>query len=126
MECKKIVYALESQGIKVNEDVYLMVQPLAYMTPDASKQGFIDLPEFPFGLEPRICTRYDMARFARESWDMGVRYIGGCCGFQAYHIRNGLVEIQIEKKYQHKVSQFVVKGSNLYYYRKLLPPPFFF
>jgi hypothetical protein len=25
---------------------------------DADKQGFIDLPEFPFGLEPRICTRY--------------------------------------------------------------------
>ena len=36
---------------------YLMCQPLAYHTPDASKQGFIDLPEFPFALEPRICTR---------------------------------------------------------------------
>ena len=28
---------------------YLMVQPLAFMTPDAKRQGFIDLPEFPFG-----------------------------------------------------------------------------
>lgn len=28
---------------------YLMTQPLAYHTPDCSKQGFIDLPEFPFG-----------------------------------------------------------------------------
>ena len=36
---------------------YLMCQPLAYHTPDAGKQGFIDLPEFPFALEPRICTR---------------------------------------------------------------------
>ena len=36
--------------IKANllKDVHLMVQPLAYHTPDASKQGFIDLPEFPF------------------------------------------------------------------------------
>ncbi len=25
--------------------------------PDVGKQGFIDLPEFFFGLEPRICTR---------------------------------------------------------------------
>lgn len=28
---------------------YLMSQPLAYHTPDCNKQGFIDLPEFPFG-----------------------------------------------------------------------------
>ena len=41
---------------------YLFVQPLAFMTPDAQKQGFIDLPEFPFALEPRICTRFDMHR----------------------------------------------------------------
>uniref|UniRef100_G1SMM6 Betaine--homocysteine S-methyltransferase n=1 Tax=Oryctolagus cuniculus TaxID=9986 RepID=G1SMM6_RABIT len=32
---------------------YLMSQPLAYHTPDCSKQGFIDLPEFPFGESPR-------------------------------------------------------------------------
>lgn len=37
--------------IKANlyKDVYMMVQPLGFHTPDASKQGFIDLPEFPFG-----------------------------------------------------------------------------
>ena len=69
------------------DKVYLMCQPLAYHTPDAGKQGFIDLPEFPFGLEPRILTRWDMHRYAREAWELGVRYIGGCCGFEAYHIR---------------------------------------
>lgn len=84
---EKIANALERNGVQINKDVYLMVQPLAYMTPDATKQGFIDLPEFPFGLEPRVCTRWDMQRFARESYDMGIRYIGGCCGFQPYHIR---------------------------------------
>ena len=30
---------------------FLMVQPLAFHTPDAKKQGFIDLPEFPFGMK---------------------------------------------------------------------------
>jgi betaine-homocysteine S-methyltransferase len=69
------------------DTTYLMCQPLGYFTPDAGKQGFIDLPEFPFGLEPRICTRWDMHRYAKESWELGVRYIGGCCGFEAYHIR---------------------------------------
>lgn len=48
-----------------------MIQPLAYWTPDASVQGFIDLPEFPFALEPRIMTRFDMARYARESYEAG-------------------------------------------------------
>lgn len=37
--------ALDAAGIKK----HLMVQPLGYLTPDAGKQGFIDLPEFPFG-----------------------------------------------------------------------------
>jgi len=77
---------------------YLMVQPLAYHTPDAGKQGFIDLPEFPFALEPRICTRFDMHRFAREAYDMGIRYIGGCCGFQPYHIRACAEELAPERK----------------------------
>ena len=28
---------------------HLFVQPLAFKTPDVNSQGFIDLPEFPFG-----------------------------------------------------------------------------
>ena len=38
--------ALERQGFN---NTYLMTQPLAYWTSDCDKQGFIDLPEFPFG-----------------------------------------------------------------------------
>jgi len=79
------------------DSVYLMCQPLAFHTPDAEKQGFIDLPEFPFGLEARICTRWDMHRYAREAWDLGVRYIGGCCGFEAYHIRAVAEELVNER-----------------------------
>lgn len=92
---KKVKKGLQDAG--VYDKVYMMVQPLAYMTPDAGKQGFIDLPEFPFALEPRICTRWEMARFAREAYDLGVRYIGGCCGFQAYHIRACSDELSEER-----------------------------
>ena len=31
--------------------------------------------------------RWDMHKYAREAFDLGVRYIGGCCGFEPYHIR---------------------------------------
>ena len=76
---------------------HYIAQPLAYHTPDAGKQGFIDLPEFPFALEPRICTRWDMHHYARRAYDMGVRYIGGCCGFEPYHIRAVSEELAKER-----------------------------
>ena len=79
------------------DSVHLMCQPLAYRTPDVGRQGFIDLPEFPFGLEPRIMTRWDMHEYAREAWNLGVRYIGGCCGFEAYHIRAVCEELVAER-----------------------------
>ncbi|XP_064607668.1 betaine--homocysteine S-methyltransferase 1-like [Liolophura sinensis] len=76
---------------------FLMVQPLAFKTPDASKQGFIDLPEFPFALEPRVCTRWEMHQFARDAYNIGIRYIGGCCGFEAQHIRAIAEELAPER-----------------------------
>jgi len=92
---KLMKQGLEEAGLL--DKVFLMCQPLAYHTPDAGKQGFIDLPEFPFALEPRICTRWDMHRYAREAYELGVRYIGGCCGFEAYHIRAISEELSAER-----------------------------
>lgn len=28
-----------------------------------------------------------MHKYAREAYDIGIRFIGGCCGFEPYHIR---------------------------------------
>lgn len=86
--------ALHREGFK---DVFLMTQPLAYHTPDCGKQGFIDLKEFPFSLEPRVCTRWDMQHYARRAYELGVRYIGGCCGFEPYHIRALAEELAPER-----------------------------
>jgi len=103
--CLKAVKAMkegvEAAGLKT----HYMIQPLGYHTPDATKQGFIDLPEFPFALEPRILTRWEMHRFAREAYDMGIRYIGGCCGFEPYHIRAVAEELNKERGYLPKASQ---------------------
>ncbi|KAJ8029190.1 Betaine--homocysteine S-methyltransferase 1 [Holothuria leucospilota] len=86
---------LDKAGLKA----HLMVQPLGFMTPDCGKQGFIDLPEFPFGLEPRIITRWDAHKFARDAYNVGIRYIGGCCGFEPYHIRAVAEELAPERGY---------------------------
>ncbi|KAF6730148.1 Betaine--homocysteine S-methyltransferase 1 [Oryzias melastigma] len=84
---------VEKAGLKA----HYMVQPLAFHTPDCNCQGFIDLPEFPFGLEPRILTRWDMHKYAREAYNAGIRYIGGCCGFEPYHIRAVAEELATER-----------------------------
>jgi betaine-homocysteine S-methyltransferase len=88
-----MIDAVKAAGLKV----HFMSQPLGYMTPDAGRQGFIDLPEFPFALEPRVCTRFDMHRYARRAYDMGIRVIGGCCGFEPYHIRAIAEELAEER-----------------------------
>lgn len=88
--------ALQREGFN---NTYLMTQPLAYWTKDCNKQGFIDLPEFPFALEPRLYTRWDAHKYARQAYELGVRYIGGCCGFEPYHIRAVAEELEPERGY---------------------------
>ncbi|XP_006819776.1 betaine--homocysteine S-methyltransferase 1-like isoform X1 [Saccoglossus kowalevskii] len=90
---RKMKTALDAAGLKA----HLMTQPLAYHTPDVNKQGFIDLPEFPFALEPRVCTRWEIQAYAREAYNLGVRFIGGCCGFEPYHIRAVCEELAPER-----------------------------
>ena len=55
------------------------------------------LPEFPTALEPREVTRWDMHKFTREAYELGVRYIGGCCGIEPHHIRAISEELQAER-----------------------------
>ena len=38
-------------------------------------------------VDQRTLTRFEIKRFAREAYNLGVRYIGGCCGMQSHHIR---------------------------------------
>jgi betaine-homocysteine S-methyltransferase len=42
---------------------------------------------FPIELEPFQCTRFEMADFARRACDIGVNYIGICCGAGPHHVR---------------------------------------
>jgi betaine-homocysteine S-methyltransferase len=42
---------------------------------------------FPISLEPFLLTRYDMADYATRARDMGINYIGICCGAGPHHVR---------------------------------------
>ena len=61
-------------------------QPVAYRTPP-DQPDFTSLPEFPFGLDPLQLSRQEMAAYALAAKEMGVNFIGGCCGTVASHVR---------------------------------------
>src|SRR5437667_311504 len=53
----------------------------------ADKPDFTSLPQFPFELDPLQLSRREMAAYAQRARDIGVDYIGACCGSVAIHIR---------------------------------------
>ena len=67
-------------------DGYVAIQATAYATTD--EVPFCGgLPGFPDGMEPYQVDRFVMADYAQRAKDMGINYIGGCCGSVAVHIR---------------------------------------
>src|SRR5215467_2631646 len=71
---------------KAVPNAFLAAQPVAYHTP-ADKPDFTSLPQFPFELDPLQLSRKEMAAYAQRAKDIGINYIGACCGAVATHIR---------------------------------------
>jgi betaine-homocysteine S-methyltransferase len=67
-------------------DGYLACQPVGYRTPK-EKPDFTSLPEFPYALDPLQLTRKEMGDYALKAREMGINYIGSCCGSVAEHVR---------------------------------------
>jgi methionine synthase I (cobalamin-dependent) len=70
----------------VGGSVPVAAQPVAYATTDL-EPDFTSGPAFPYALTPITLARGDMASFAAQARDAGVRYIGSCCGSVAEHVR---------------------------------------
>jgi len=67
-------------------DGFLACQPVGYRT-TAEAPDFTSLPQFPFELDVLQVSRREMADYARRARDLGVNYIGACCGAVSSHIR---------------------------------------
>ena len=65
---------------------YLACQPVGYRTPK-EKPDFTSLPEFPYALDPLQLTRQEMGNYALRAREIGINYIGSCCGSVASHVR---------------------------------------
>jgi methionine synthase I (cobalamin-dependent) len=67
-------------------------QPLAYRTTPAQPTFQALRTEngrraFPLSLDPFTCTRLEMADFAVNARELGVGYVGVCCGGAPHHVR---------------------------------------
>jgi betaine-homocysteine S-methyltransferase len=84
--------------IRAAVSCHVAALPVPFRTTEAeptfsvlSDPGYPDVPggrHFPLALEPLTCNRYEVAEFARAAYDLGVRYLGLCCGAAPHHIRS--------------------------------------
>ena len=85
--------------IRARVRCHVAALPVAFRTTE-DHPTFFNLPDgnncacpsphgrpFPTALEPMSCNRYEIRAFAEEAWNLGVRYLGVCCGASPVYIR---------------------------------------
>jgi betaine-homocysteine S-methyltransferase len=70
---------------------FVATQPVAFRCseerPYFQIQKFHGQDAFPLQLDPFVLTRVEMAGYAMKAEEMGVHYIGSCCGSAPHHVR---------------------------------------
>jgi betaine-homocysteine S-methyltransferase len=79
-------------GIREAVDCAVAIQPVPYRTSAAAPtMETLRSPDgeraFPIALDPFVCTRFEMASFALAARELGVNYVGICCGAGPHHVR---------------------------------------
>ena len=91
--------------------------PTFFNLPDNNGCG-CDAPHgrtFPTALDPMFCNRYEMGKFAKEAYDLGINYIGVCCGANPMLIRETAEAVGLKvpaSKYRENMSNHFMYGTN--------------
>jgi betaine-homocysteine S-methyltransferase len=84
------------ERIRAGVEGHVAALPVPYRTSDDQPtfqslrdpgRGLPDDRPFPTALDPFTCSRYEIAAFATAARDLGVDYVGVCCGAGPHHIR---------------------------------------
>jgi betaine-homocysteine S-methyltransferase len=70
---------------------------------------------FPTALDPLLCSRYEIGEFGRAAFELGVRYLGVCCGAGPHHIRSlaeALGRRPPASRYSPDMSKHILFGSD--------------
>jgi betaine-homocysteine S-methyltransferase len=80
--------------IRAAVDGHVAALPVPYRTHDEQpsfqslRDPELDGRPFPTRLDPFMCTRDEIGRFGAEALELGIRYLGVCCGAGPHHIRS--------------------------------------
>jgi betaine-homocysteine S-methyltransferase len=77
------------RAVRAAVDIPVAALPVPYRTHDAEPtfQSLDGGRAFPVALDPHTCDRYEVAEFTRAALEIGVSYLGLCCGAAPHHIR---------------------------------------
>jgi betaine-homocysteine S-methyltransferase len=90
-------------------------QPSFQSLEDPQATGLPADRPFPTALDPFTCNRYEIAEFAREAYEMGIYYLGVCCGAAPHHIRamaEALGRVPPASRYTADMSKHAYLGSD--------------
>lgn len=96
---------------------YTAALPVPYHTTEDKSLWHIEYKgerAFPTELDPLLCSRGDMAEFAKQAHELGIEYIGICCGAGPHHVRSmaeALGRTTEASKYSPDMSQHGYFGS---------------
>ena len=101
--------------------------PIAYRTTD-EHPTFFNLPDnngctcqtphettFPTALDPMQCSRYEIGQFAKEAYNLGINYLGVCCGANPMLIRETAEAVGLKvpaSKYRENMENHYMFGKN--------------
>ncbi len=105
--------------------VHVAALPVPYRTHDEEPTfqalrdpGAHDIPDgrpFPTALDPLACNRYEIAEFGRAAFELGVRYLGVCCGNAPHYTRSlaeALGRTPPASRYSPDMSKHAYYGSD--------------
>jgi len=70
---------------------------------------------FPTALDPMQCNRYEIGKFAKEAFDLGINYLGVCCGANPMLIREVAEAVGLKvpaSKYREDMSTHMLFGTH--------------
>lgn len=109
------------ERIRAAVDCHVAAQPVPYRTTSA-QPNFEALRDadgtrgFPIALEPFLCNRFEIAEFAASARDLGVGYIGVCCGGAPHYVRamaERLGRTVPASRYSPDLAQHPILGENV-------------
>lgn len=70
---------------------------------------------FPTALDPLYCNRYEIAQFAKEAHELGINYLGLCCGASPMLVREVAMAVGLEPeaaRYAERMQNHFMYGDN--------------